>query len=340
MWVPRKWLRQAIMGMALLLLAPSLPAPLIYRPGQGWETEGKDTVAETSKDQLVRGEAYEKEGKFEDAASTYRALVKTWPLSPNAPEAQYRFAAMLYKSFDFQRSFKEFQNCLDKYPDNEHFNDILKQQYDIGCLFLAGERQKVWKFPTLPSMDKTVEMFEQVIKNGPYSPFAAMAQLKIGFARENQHKWNDAVKAYQDVVRKYPKSNLADDAQFQIGYAWMLASRQADYDQTATHKAITAFEDYITRYPKSEKIDQARENIQKLHAEQCLGLMRVAEFYDLQRKTESALIYYNSVVQKYPGSDLARRAAHRADQIRQGKLDPPTSSTETSTNAPNPTPNP
>lgn len=326
--------------MALLLLAPSLPAPLIYRPGQGWETEGKDTVAETSKDQLARGEAYEKEGKFEDAASTYRALVKTWPLSPNAAEAQYRYAVMLYKGYVFQRSFKEFQNCIDKYPDNEHFNDILKYQYDIGCLFLAGERQKVWKVPTLPSMDKTVEMFEQVIKNGPYSPFAAMSQLKIGFARENQHKWEDAAKAYQDVIRKYPKSDLADDAQFQIGYAWMLASRQAEYDQTAAHKAITAFEDYITKYPKSEKIEQARENIQKLQAEQCLGLMRVAEFYDRNRKTESALIYYNSVVQKYPGSELARRAARRADQIRQGKLDPPPAPTGTTPTAPSPPANP
>jgi outer membrane protein assembly factor BamD len=339
MLAPHKWIAPSVAGVVLLALAAPLPAPLIYRPGQGWETEGKDSVAETSKEQLDRGEKYEKDGMYDEAAGTYRALVKTWPLSPNAPEAQYRYAAMLYKAFDFQRSFKEFQSCIDRYPDNEHFSDILKYQYDIACLFLAGERQKVWKIPTLPSMDKTVEMFEQVIKNGPYSPYAAMSQLKIGFARENQHKWDAAVKAYQDVIRKYPKSDLADDAQFQIGYAWMLAARQAEYDQTATNKAITAFEDYITRYPKSEKIEQARENIQKLRAEQCLGLMRVAEFYDAQRKTESALIYYNSVVQKYPGSDLARRAARRADEIRQGKLDPPTApSPNTSTNAPIPNP--
>ncbi|MCC7519645.1 MAG: outer membrane protein assembly factor BamD [Verrucomicrobiae bacterium] len=333
MLAPRKWIGPTIAGSALLLLAAPLPAPLIYRPGQGWEVEGKDTVAETSKEQIAKGEAYEKEGNFEDAAGAYRTLVKTWPLSPNAPEAQYRYAAMLYKCYEFQRSFKEFQNCLDKYSDTEHFSDILKYQYDIACLFLAGERQKIWKIPTLPSMDKTVEMFEQVIKNGPYSPYAAMSQIKIGFARENQRKWDDAVKAYQDLIRKYPKSDLADDAQFQIGYAWMLAARQADYDQTATNKAITAFEDYITKYPKSEKIEQARENIQKLRAEQGLGLMRVAEFYDRQRKTESALIYYNSVVQKYPGSELARRAARRADEIRQGKLDPSPASSVTTTNS-------
>lgn len=320
-------------GAILLLFASLLPAPFIYRPGQGWEVEGKDAVADTSKEQIAKGEAYEKEGKIEEAAGSYRALVKTWPLSPAAPEAQYRYATMLFKLYEFQRSFRELQNCLDKYPDTEHFTEILKYQYDIACLFLAGERQKLWKIPTLPSMEKTVEMFEQVIKNGPYSPHAAMSQLKIGFARENQHKWEEAVKAYQDVIRKYPKSDLADDAQFQIGYAWMLASRQADYDQTATNKAITAFEDYITKYPKSEKVEQARENILKLQDEQGRGLMRVAEFYDRQHKTDAALIYYNSVVQKYPGSELARRAARRADEIRQGNLGPPTAPAVTTTNA-------
>lgn len=333
MLASRKWLGTAIAGGALLWLALPLPAPFIYRPGQGWEVEGKDAVADTSKEQIAKAEAYEKEGKIEEAAGSYRALVKTWPLSPTAPEAQYRYATMLFKLYEFQRSFREFQNCLDKYPDTDHFSEILKYQYDIACLFLAGERQKVWKIPTLPSMEKTVEMFEKVIKNGPYSPYAAMSQLKIGFARENQRKWEDAVKAYQDLIRKYPKSDLADDAQFQIGYAWMQAARQADYDQTATNKAITAFEDYITKYPKSEKIEQARENILKLQGEQGRGLMRVAEFYDRQHKTDAALIYYNSVVQKYPGSELARRAARRAEEIRQGQLGPPPASTGTTTNA-------
>ena len=61
-----------------------------------------------------------------------------------------------------QRAFKEFQNCLEKYPDTERFNETLKYQYDIACLFLAGERQKVWKIPTLPSMDKAVEILPRL----------------------------------------------------------------------------------------------------------------------------------------------------------------------------------
>ena len=308
-----RWLLAPVLCFSM---ATSAPAPLIYRPGQGWEVEGKEAVEETSKAQLEKGERYEKDKKFDEASQAYRALVKTWPLSPNAPEAQFRYAEVLYKLYDFQRSFKEFQTCLEKYPDSEHYEESLKRQYDIACLFLAGERLKIWKIPTMPSMDKTVEMFEKTIKNGPYSPVAPMAQLKIGFAREKQHQWENAVKAYRELIRRYPKSDLADDAQFQIGYAYMLASREADYDQTATNRAITGFEDYITKYPKSEKIEQARENIERLKHEQGRGYMTIAEFYDRQKNYDAALIYYNNVIQKFPGSDLAKRATVRAEELK------------------------
>jgi outer membrane protein assembly factor BamD len=295
---------------------PSSPAPIIFRPGEGFEVEGQNTVEENSTKQLEKAAKFEKESKLEEAYHAYRSLVKTWPLSPNSPEAQYRAATMLYKLYDFQRAYKEFQRCVEDYPDSEHFNEILKYQYDIACLFLLGERQKLWKIPTLPSMDKAVEMFEQVIKNGPYSQVAPLAQLKIGFAREKQHQWEGAVKAYQDLIRKYPKSDLADDAQFQIGYAYMMASKEADYDQTYTNRSIIGFQDYITKYPKSEKLEQANENLHKLKQEQARGLMRIAEFYDGNKKYESALIYYNLVIQRFPKAEVTKQASIRADELK------------------------
>ncbi len=300
---------------------PPSPAPVIFRPGEGWEVEGQDNVEENSTKQLEKAAKFEKDDKYEEAFHAYNALVKTWPLSPNSPEAQYRAATMLYKLYDFQRAYKAFQKCVEDYPDSEHFDETLKYQYDIACLFLLGERQKLWKIPTLPSMDKAVEMFEQVIKNGPYSKVAPLAQLKIGFAREKQHKWEEAVKAYQDLIRKYPKSDLADDAQFQIGYAYMMASKEADYDQTFTNRSITGFQDYITKYPQSEKLEQANENLQKLKQEQARGLMKIAEFYDSEKKYDAALIYYNLVIQRFPKAEIAKKASVRADELK--KILPP-----------------
>ena len=136
--------------------------------------------------------------------------------------------------------------------------------------------------------------------------------------REKQKKYKEAVEAYENLIRKYPSSDLVDDAQFQIGFAYMSAARAADYDQTATRRSITAFQDYLTRYPKSEKVEQAQANIDKLRAEQARGLYNIAHWYDWKNESTSALIYYNEVIQKYPESDLAKRAKERVEQLSGG----------------------
>jgi len=294
------------------------PAPVIYRPGEGWETSGEGEVEATSKAQLAKAQKLEQEKKFDQAAVAYRMLVKTWPLSPNSAEAQYHYASCLVETGEPIKAFKEFQKTIEDYPDTPYFNEILQKEYEIGNMFLAGERLRVWSVPTFPSMDKTVEIYQTVIKNGPYSDIAPLAQMKIGFAREKQKNYKAAIEAYENLIRKYPNSDLVDDAQFQIGFAYMSAARAADYDQTATRRAITAYQDYLTRYPKSEKVEQAQADIDKLQAEQARGLFNIARYYDWKNESTSAVIYYNEVIQKYPESDLAKQAKERVEQLNGG----------------------
>src|SRR5262249_21062356 len=165
-------------------------------------------------------------------------------------------------------AFKAFQTMVTKYPSSDYFEQALNEQYRIANLFLAGEPQRLWKIPVGPSMDKTISMYQQVIKNAPYGTYAAQCQFNIGLAHEQQRKYTDAVEAYQKVLDNYPTSSVASNAQYQIGYAWMRSSVNGDYDQGAAKKAVDAFQDYLVRYPTSDKAAQAQENIRKLGQKQ------------------------------------------------------------------------
>src|SRR5262245_57952011 len=119
--------------LALCLGLPQIsPAPLIYRPGEGWETSGEGEVERASKAQLAKAQKLEKAKNFEQAAVAYRMLVKTWPLSPNASEAQYRFACCLLEVGEPMKAYKEFQKTIESYPDSSYFNEILQKEYEIG----------------------------------------------------------------------------------------------------------------------------------------------------------------------------------------------------------------
>jgi len=307
--------------VAAMFVQSTAQASMVWRPGEGWSDEsGGDVSASSSREQLEAAHKLEAEGQRDDALKAYKSLLRRWPLSFFAPEAQFRLGKIMEDEADYPNAFKAFQTLVKKYPSADvngatFFTDAQGEQFRIANLYLAGEPQRIWKIPVGPSMDKTVEMYQQIIKNAPYGTYAAESQFKIGLAREQQRKYTDAVDAYQKVLDNYPTSTTAPNAQYQIGYAWMRATDNAN-DEGAARKAIDAFQDYLIRYPNSDKAAQAQENIQHLGQRQTQGAYNIARFYETQHDTRAAYIYYNEVVREDPNSAQSQLAKKRIQQLR------------------------
>lgn len=311
----RSWI---LLLMAFSAALEFLPAPLVWRPGEGWvdESSGTAASASSSREALENGKALEAKQEWDGALAAYRGLVRKWPLSFFAAEAQYKMGVLLIKKGKFLDAFKAFQKMVEKYPSSTFFEQALEQQYQIANLYLAGEPQRLLGIPMGSSMDKTVEMYEQLIKNAPYGKYAPEAQFKIGLAREKQKKFTDAVKAYNVILDKYPGHDIVDDAQYQIGYSWMMASSEAEYDQSAAQKAIESFQDFLVRYPNSEKVAAAEDNIARLLGKQTQGSLNIAQFYEKNKNYKAAFIYYNEVIRQSPVGPTSDMAKKKVEELR------------------------
>jgi len=100
-------------------------------------------------------------------------------------------------------------------------------------------------------MQRTAEMYEKVVKNGPYSDVAPQAQLKIGTAREKEKTFGfktpdyaGAAKAYETAAdRYYDRPQIAAEALFREGLAHQKQAQTAEYDQSTAGQAIATFTD-------------------------------------------------------------------------------------------------
>src|SRR5271155_307179 len=198
-------LRSLLCSLLALAFATSLAqATLVWRPGEGWSDEsGSDVSASSSRDQLELAHKLEAQGERDAALKAYKGLLRRWPLSFFAPEAQYRVGKILEDEADFYNAFQAFQKMVTKYPSSDYFEQALDEQYRIANLYRAGEPQRIWKIPVGPSMDRTVEMYDRIIKNAPYGTYAPESQFDIGLCREQQRKYTDAVDSYQLVLDNY-----------------------------------------------------------------------------------------------------------------------------------------
>jgi outer membrane protein assembly factor BamD len=305
----------------ILLLAVDTPAPLVYRAGEGWSYEpvgGTKWTRTRAKDQLeVAQQAFE--GKDHGLSlKAARRVARVWPFSDYAPEAQYLVGRNLEERGHDEKAFKAYQTLIEKYPKSEHYNDVLQRQYVIANRYLAGQWFKLWGcIPFFPSMDKTVGMYEKLIKNGPYSEVAPEAQLNIGVAREKQEDYPLAVKAYETAADRYhDRKKVAADALYKAGDAYLKQATTAEYDQSIAGQAIATFTDFMTLYPDDPRVAEARTKIATLRTEQARGSFIVAHFYEKKRQWDGALVYYNEVLIRDPQSKYADQARQRIDEIK------------------------
>ena len=298
------------------------PAPLVYRADEGWvyEKPGEDKGWQKprAKDQIQVAEDAFTAKKYSLAGRAAQRVVKMWPFSDYAPQAQYLVGRCYEAQGKDEKAFQHYQKVLEKYPKMTNAQDVLERELIIANKFLGGKWRKLWGYiPIPPTQDKKVEMYEKIVKVAPYSTVAPQAQMNIGAAREKQKNYAQAVKAYERTADKYAEREpIASDALYKAGLASLKQSKTADYDQNAAGNAISTFSDFAALHPDDKRIPETQKRIEELKTEQARGAYMVAKFYEKKKKWSGALIYYNEVLVKDPNCKFAAEARQRITDIK------------------------
>jgi len=253
------------------------------------------------------------------ALKAARRVVKVWPLSDYAPQAQYMVGRCYEARGKDEKAFKEYQKVLEKQPKFASYEDVMQRQYEIANKYLAGKWFKLWGYiPIFPSMEKTADMFDKVVKNGPFSEVGPQAQMKIGAAREKQKNYPLAAKAYETAADRYhDRPQVASDALYREGLAFRKQAQTAEYDQSMAGQSIATFTDFMTLYPNDARVPEVLKIIESLKTEQARGNFQIAKFYEKYKRWNGALVYYNEVVSQDPNSAFAAQARQRIDELKQ-----------------------
>src|SRR6516165_7494202 len=152
-----RWIvRLSLAALFLLLLPVRTPAPLVYRAGEGWTYEpvgGGKWTRTRAKEQLEIAQKAFDEKDYKLALKAAQRVVKVWPLSDYAPQAQYLVGRCYEATGKEEKAFAAYQKILEKNPKINNYDEILQRQYAIANLYLGGKWFKLWGYiPMGPSM--------------------------------------------------------------------------------------------------------------------------------------------------------------------------------------------
>lgn len=314
-----------LLCLLVMLCASQARAEITYKEGEGWSFQGwlfdslnltTSSVASNSTEQLKIGMELEKNGDEKKAVEAYRAVLKHFPLAPEAPLAVLRVAQIEDKRGDYEKAFRFYDTYLEKYPEGEDFKTALDSMVKIAKRFMDGERRRLFGIKMFSSNVRSQEMLETILKRAPFSSGAAQIMLYRAAMLERQSKDQEAILAYQEILERFPFDPAAEDAQYQIGYIRLKGVKHGSYDTVDRIRAQESFEDFLNRAPASGKSAQARENLQKLDSEQRKSTLEIAKFYEKTGKTKAAVVYYEDLIRLYPESEEGKTAKTRLSALK------------------------
>ena len=319
---------RAALVLALLMALPfRAPAPLIYRPGEGWTYEMPGAKGDwrkaRAKDQLDFAQQAFDQKRYGLALKAAKRLVAMPPygfgLSDYAAKGQYLIARCYEARKQDEKAFNAYQALLDRYGKSADVADVQHRQFVIALRFLHGQWFKLWGYiPFFPSMDKTAGMFEKIVHYGPYGELGPAAQMNVGAARDKGKDFALAVAAYELAADRYnDQKQIASEALYKAALAYNKQARKADYDQSVAGQAIDAFTEFTSLYPDDPRVADAQRIIASLKGVEATGSFRTAQYYEKQKQWSGAVIYYNEVFLKDPTSPLADQARRRIELLKQ-----------------------
>ncbi len=258
---------------------------------------------------LATADKQMKQGKFTEARVTLRHLEQYLPGSAEFPKAKL----MLGDSFFFQGSPSypeaevEYTSFLNYFPRHELRDYALYHR--ALCHYSSIESAERDQAETRKALDG----FQQLLKESPGSPYAGETRAKIqqcwrriaehelvvGVYYVNTYYYVGAERRLKGLLETYPDYVDRERGYFYLGEALRLRL-------LSTEDIIQFNKDYATKLQKPDLKDLSKAELaQHTKDIEAFGKERIKGY------RAEARSYFQKLVESYPGTEWARRAADR-----------------------------
>ncbi len=152
--------------------------------------------------------------------------------------------------------------------------------------------------------------FNIIVLNNPGNIIIEKAQFYLAESYYYDKEYVLAIQEYFKLIRSLPQSEFIDDAAFKIGMCYYKLSPNYALDQEYTQKAISHFQQFIYDYPNSDLVSKAEIILKECMEKLAKKEFKTGELYRKMGYYDSAVISFQSLIEKYPESKFVPEAIY------------------------------
>lgn len=104
---------------------------------------------------------------------------------------------------------------------------------------------------------------------------------------------------YERLADQFPSSSLVEISRYKSALSFYNLSPKSQLDQNYTIRAYDLFQQYLDEFPASSNASNVEEIIQDCREKLAKKELETADLYFKMRKYDSALLYYNLIIDDY-----------------------------------------
>lgn len=253
--------------------------------------------------------AFDKE-EFRDAGDYYQAA-KLYADTPKIKKNCLIKAGEAYgKANQKYKQFESLRDLVIGFSDQIPFEEVVHKEYEIGNDFAQGHRDITLSWmPWIKGKNKSVEIYETVLKQAPFAKFAPALKLRLGRMYLADDKVQKALNIFRQIMKEHPNAPEDKFARFELANALVqMATKAGDGDGMYAREAEEVLLQALEKYPKDPETKWIKQSIYDTDEVRAKRLCDIGEFYVSRKNPEAATRYFHELLARYPTSEYAETA--------------------------------
>ncbi|MES2344351.1 MAG: tetratricopeptide repeat protein [Chlamydiota bacterium] len=313
-------MRLRLFACALFFMTLSAACPAAYTVQEGKLVNKEKVATQSVQEHYSAALEAHKSQHWPELIRQARIVLKNFPKTPFAEEAQFFLGIAYFYSEEFHDANKKLSSYLKSSATPKHFEEAIECKYSIAKQFQEGGKKHLLGLKLLPKWmpanDEALEIFDEVIAALPHHDLAAKALFGKASLLFQMREYKTSIEAFQTVIRRFPKHKLSPESYVSIGEVYLTQALEEFPDPDLLDLTSINLRKFRFDFPSDDKIRVAESMFLEMQEVYAASLYETGCFFEKTKRKQAAIIYYNKIIATYPDTNTARNCQAKLNKLQ------------------------
>jgi len=217
----------------------------------------------------------------------------------------------------YTKALIKYEKLLKDYPGSEYAGLALQREFDMATEYLQGRKKNVLGILRLYAYEDGVEMMEKISdRAGLDEPngVGLRAALAVAEYYEARELYSEAYLKWSEIASYWEIGPIGKRALYRMAENNLAAynryppEKRPHYDASRLTTAKTYYQKFLLLYPEEAKENEVPRKIKEIDEQMAFKQYQIAQYYRRTGEPRAAHLYFDMVVQNWPGTEAATLA--------------------------------